>query len=61
MILVIAIAIASGFVGAWIYAGCPLPRTVPAPLHSHRSLPAERPTTDAVSSAPARGASPARP
>ena len=52
MLIVIAIALGSGLVGAWVYAGCPLPRTA-----SGR----KRVVRDVVSSAPAPGASPARP
>ena len=59
--MLIVIAIAIGLVGGWIYAGCPLPRAALGAFFSRRSLTVERPTTEAVSPAPAPGASPARP
>jgi hypothetical protein len=59
MLIVIAIALAAGFVGSWIYAGCPLPRRASALLFSRPRPDAERPAGETVSSVPARGASPA--
>jgi hypothetical protein len=65
--MLIVIAFIIGLVGGWVYAGCPLPRSVPGVLSSRRPLPAERPASDgslgkvAVSPAPAPGASPGRP
>jgi len=52
--MLIVIAIAIGLVGAWVYAGCPLPR---------RPAVRREPVVGdvAVSPAPAPGASPARP
>jgi hypothetical protein len=61
MLIVIALAITIGLVGGWVYAGCPLPRKASALLLPGRVPDAERLASDAVSSAPARGASPARP
>jgi hypothetical protein len=57
MLIVIALAIAIGLVGGWVYAGCPLARKASALLVPDAELPA----SDAVSSAPVQGASPARP
>jgi hypothetical protein len=57
--MLIVIAIAIGLVGGWVYAGCPLPRTLSGALSSRRP-PAERPVAE-VSPPPVRGASPARP
>jgi hypothetical protein len=54
MLIVIALALAIGLVGSWVYAGCPLPRK-PASA----SEPVVRDV--AVSPAPAPGASTARP
>ena len=61
MVIVIALALAIGLVGAWVYAGCPLPRRASALLFSGRVPDAERPAGEAVSSAPGPGASPAHP
>lgn len=54
MLIVIALAIAIGLVGSWVYAGCPLPRkqaATPKPVLGD----------GAVSPGPAPDASPARP
>jgi len=66
--MLIVIAFITGLAGGWVYAGCPLPRSVQGVLSSRRPLPAERSAGDgslggtvAVSPAPAPGASPARP
>jgi hypothetical protein len=61
MVIVIALALAIGLVGAWVYAGCPRPSRASALFFAGRVPDAERPAGEAVSSAPAPGASPARP
>jgi hypothetical protein len=58
--MLIVIALAIGLVGGWVYAGCPLPRTL-SRTFSQRPLTSERPTGDSVSPASGPGASPARP
>jgi hypothetical protein len=60
MLIVIALALAIGLVGGWVYAGCPLPRTLSGAF-SRRPLTADRSAVDAVSPASGPGASPARP
>ena len=63
MVIVIALALAIGLVGAWVYAGYPLPRrasALSAALRKKAQVGA-RPAGEAVSSAPGPGASPARP
>jgi hypothetical protein len=55
--MLIVIAIAIGLAGGWIYAGCPLPRRVLRASDGDTALAREM----AVSPAPVRSASPARP
>jgi hypothetical protein len=54
MLIVIALALAIGLVGGWVYAGCPLPRK---PALGRKPVGGDV----AVSPAPAPGASPALP
>ena len=54
MLIVIAFALAVGLLGSWVYAGCPLPRK---PAGARKPVVGD----EAVSPAPAPGASTARP
>jgi hypothetical protein len=61
MLIIVVVAFGVGLVGAWIYAGCPLPKRLVRAVSRRR---AARPTEEAPSTPLSRerepGASPAR-
>jgi hypothetical protein len=60
MVVVIAVAVAIGLIGGWIYAGCPVPGALRRAVGSRRPAVQERPV-DGISRKPAPGASTAAP
>jgi hypothetical protein len=61
VLIIVVLALGVGFVGAWIYAGCPLPKRLSRAISvRHAKRPAEQAPSVPLSPARERDASPAR-
>jgi hypothetical protein len=58
--LTLALALAVGLVGGWVYAGCPVPGAVRRAVSARRRVDQEQPV-EGISSEPAQGPSTATP